>query len=214
MPPFLGGGSMIRKVTKEGTTYADPPARFEAGTPAIAQAIGMAAALRWLDGARDGGGRARTSARSPTTRWSGSPRSRACASSARPRGAERLGPVSFELEGVHAHDVSEILDRHGVAVRAGHHCAQPLMDRLGVAATARASFGVYTTPEEIDRLVEGLHDARRVFGLVGFASLDAWTSSTATRSSSTTSGRTTSGGSTSPTSSSRTPTRSAATSST
>ena len=76
---------------------------------------------------------------------------------------ERLGPVSFELEGVHAHDVSEILDRHGVAVRAGHHCAQPLMDRLGVPATARASFGVYTTPEEIDRLIDGLLDARRVF---------------------------------------------------
>jgi len=82
-----------------------------------------------------------------------------------PRGPARLGPVSFELDGVHAHDVSEILDRHGVAVRAGHHCAQPLMDRLDVAATARASFGVYTTPEEIDRLIEGLHDARKVFGL-------------------------------------------------
>jgi cysteine desulfurase/selenocysteine lyase len=81
-----------------------------------------------------------------------------------PPSAERVGPVSFELEGVHAHDVSEILDRHGVAVRAGHHCAQPLMERLGVAATARASFGVYTTAEEIDRLVEGLEDARRVFG--------------------------------------------------
>lgn len=80
-----------------------------------------------------------------------------------PAGPERLGPVSFELAGVHAHDVSEILDRHGVAVRAGHHCAQPLMDRLGVAATARASFGAYTTAEEIDRLVEGLHDARKVF---------------------------------------------------
>jgi cysteine desulfurase/selenocysteine lyase len=82
-----------------------------------------------------------------------------------PRGPERVGPVSFELEGVHAHDVSEILDRHGIAVRAGHHCAQPLMERLGVPATARASFGVYTTTEEIDRLVEGLDDARRVFGL-------------------------------------------------
>ena len=81
------------------------------------------------------------------------------------RPAERLGPVSFEIEGIHAHDVSEILDRHGVAVRAGHHCAQVLMERLGIAATARASFGVYTTPEEIDRLVEGLDDARRVFGL-------------------------------------------------
>jgi cysteine desulfurase/selenocysteine lyase len=82
-----------------------------------------------------------------------------------PRGPERIGPVSFEIEGIHAHDVSEILDRHGVAVRAGHHCAQILMDRLGIAATARASFGVYTTPGEIDRLVDGLEDARRVFGL-------------------------------------------------
>jgi len=78
---------------------------------------------------------------------------------------ERLGPVSFELDGVHAHDVSEILDRHGVAVRAGHHCAQVLMERLGITATARASFGVYTTTTEIDRLVDGLEDARRVFGL-------------------------------------------------
>ncbi|HMI81759.1 MAG TPA: aminotransferase class V-fold PLP-dependent enzyme, partial [Solirubrobacterales bacterium] len=82
-----------------------------------------------------------------------------------PPSPERLGPVSFELEGIHGHDVAEILDRHGVAVRAGHHCAQPLMDKLGIAATARASFGVYTTPEEIDRLVEGLEDARKVFGL-------------------------------------------------
>jgi len=82
-----------------------------------------------------------------------------------PRGEGRLGPVSFEIEGIHAHDISEILDRHGVAVRAGHHCAQPLMDRLQISATARASFGVYTTTEEIDRLVDGLEDARRVFGL-------------------------------------------------
>jgi cysteine desulfurase/selenocysteine lyase len=82
-----------------------------------------------------------------------------------PRGPGRLGPVSFELDGVHAHDVSEILDRHAIAVRAGHHCAQPLMERLGIAATARASFGIYSNEEEIDRLVEALHDARRVFGL-------------------------------------------------
>jgi cysteine desulfurase/selenocysteine lyase len=164
MPPFLGGGSMIRKVTKEGTTYADVPARFEAGTPAIAQAIGMASALRWLDGI---GMEAvaehdreiadytlRRVAEVPGLRVFGPP-----------PGPGRLGPVSFELDGVHAHDVAEILDRHGVAVRAGHHCAQPLMDRYGIAATARASFGVYTTEEEIDRLVEGLHDTRRVFGL-------------------------------------------------
>ncbi len=164
MPPFLGGGSMIRKVTREGTTYADPPARFEAGTPAIAQAIGMASALRWLDGLDMEAVREHEHettayaleqlAEVPGLRVFGPP-----------AGPERIGPVSFELEGVHAHDVSEILDRHGVAVRAGHHCAQVLMDRLGIAATARASFGVYTTAEEIDRLVEGLHDARKVFGL-------------------------------------------------
>jgi cysteine desulfurase/selenocysteine lyase len=160
----MGGGSMIRKVTKEGTTWADPPARFEAGTPAISQAIGMAAAIRWLDGLgmdavtahehEIAGYALERLADVPGLRVFGPPAS-----------ADRLGPVSFELEGVHGHDVAEILDRHGVAVRAGHHCAQPLMDRLGVPATARASFGVYTTPEEIDRLVEGLHDARRVFGL-------------------------------------------------
>jgi cysteine desulfurase / selenocysteine lyase len=163
-PPFLGGGSMIRKVTKEGTTYADPPARFEAGTPAIAQAIGMASALRWLDGIGMEAVREHEQRIADCTleRLAEVPGLRVFGP---PRGPERLGPVSFELEGVHAHDVSEILDRHGVAVRAGHHCAQPLMDRLGVAATARASFGVYTTEGEIDRLVEGLHDARKVFGL-------------------------------------------------
>jgi cysteine desulfurase/selenocysteine lyase len=163
-PPFLGGGSMIRKVTKEETSWADPPARFEAGTPAITQAIGLAAALRWLDGI----GMERITAHEreiatyaldavadvPGLRVFGPPPS-----------AERLGPVSFELEGIHGHDVAEILDRHGVAVRAGHHCAQVLMDRLGVPATTRASFGVYTTTGEIDRLVEALHDARRVFRL-------------------------------------------------
>jgi cysteine desulfurase/selenocysteine lyase len=164
MPPFLGGGSMIRKVTKDGTTYADPPARFEAGTPAIAQAIGMASALRWLDGVGMDAvlEHEREIADYTLERLAEVPGLRVFGPA---RGPERIGPVSFELEGVHAHDVSEILDRHGVAVRAGHHCAQPLMDRLGVAATARASFGVYTTPEEIDRLVKGLHDARKVFGL-------------------------------------------------
>jgi cysteine desulfurase / selenocysteine lyase len=164
MPPFLGGGSMIRKVTTEGTTYADPPTRFEAGTPAISQAIGMAAALRWLDGLGMDAVLAheRELADHTLDRLAEVPDLRVFGP---PRSAERVGPVSFELEGVHAHDVAEILDRHAVAVRAGHHCAQPLMDRLGVPATTRASFGVYTTPEEIDRLVEALHDARRVFGL-------------------------------------------------
>jgi cysteine desulfurase/selenocysteine lyase len=165
MPPFLGGGSMIRKVTREGTTYADVPARFEAGTPAIAQAIGMGAAIEWLDtelgmeAVRD---HEREIADYTLEKLAEVP---GLTVFGPPRGPERLGPVSFEIDGIHAHDVSEILDRHGVAVRAGHHCAQILMDRLGVAATARASFGVYTTPEEIDRLVDGLEDARRVFGL-------------------------------------------------
>ncbi len=164
MQPFLGGGSMIRKVAREGTTYADVPARFEAGTPAITQAIGMASALRWLDalGMETVRDHERQIADYALARLPEVPGLRIFGP---PRGETRLGPISFELEGVHAHDVSEILDRHGVAVRAGHHCAQVLMDRLGVAATARASFGVYTTPEEIDRLVDGLEDARRVFGL-------------------------------------------------
>ena len=164
MPPFMGGGSMIRKVTKDGTTYAEPPARFEAGTPAISQAIGMAAAIRWIDGIGMDAVRAHEEqiADYALERLPEVPGLRIFGP---PAGGARLGPISFELEGVHAHDVSEILDRHGVAVRAGHHCAQPLMQRLGVPATARASFGVYTTPGEIDRLVEGLHDARRVFEL-------------------------------------------------
>jgi cysteine desulfurase/selenocysteine lyase len=164
MPPFLGGGSMIRKVGRDGTTYADVPARFEAGTPAIAQAIGMASALRWLDGLGMDAvlEHERRIADYALARL---PEVEGLRVFGPPRGAERIGPVSFEVEGIHAHDISEILDRHGVAVRAGHHCAQILMDRLGVSATARASFGVYTTPEEIDRLVDSLDDARRVFGL-------------------------------------------------
>jgi cysteine desulfurase / selenocysteine lyase len=164
MPPFLGGGSMISKVTKQGTTYAEPPTRFEAGTPAIAQAIGMASALRWLDahGMEAVLAHEREIADYTLERLADVSGLRVFGPERSPR---RIGPVSFELEGVHAHDVAEILDRHAVAVRAGHHCAQPLMDRLGIAATARASFGVYTKPEEIDRLVEGLLDARRVFQL-------------------------------------------------
>ncbi len=164
MPPFLGGGSMIRKVTKAGTTWADPPAKFEAGTPAIAQAIGLAAAFRWLDslGMDAATAHEREIAGYTLERLASVPGLRVFGPPASPT---RLGPVSFELEGIHGHDVAEILDRHGVAVRAGHHCAQPLMNRFGIAATARASFGIYTTRDEIDRLVEGLDDARHVFGL-------------------------------------------------
>jgi cysteine desulfurase / selenocysteine lyase len=164
MPPYQGGGEMIKSVTFAKTTYADIPARFEAGTPAIAQAIGMAAAMRWIDllGMESVLEHEREITAYALERVGEIPGLRIFGPAP---SAERIGPVSFDLEGVHAHDVAEILDRHGVAVRAGHHCAQPLMDRLGVPATARASFGVYTTPAEIDQLVEGLLDARRVFEL-------------------------------------------------
>jgi len=164
MPPYEGGGSMIRKVTKERITWADVPARFEAGTPPIAEAIGLAAAVEWLEGvgldaahaheAELGAYALERLADVPGLRVFGPP-----------AGDDRVGIVSLEMEGVHAHDVSEILDRHAIAVRAGHHCAQVLMDRLGVAATTRASLAVYNTREEIDRLIDALNDVRRVFEL-------------------------------------------------
>jgi cysteine desulfurase/selenocysteine lyase len=164
MPPFIGGGSMIRQVGREEITWADLPAKFEGGTPAIAEAIGFAAAVEWLDAVGLDAAHAQELDLTayalerlfeiPGLRIFGPP-----------AGPERAGIVSFELEGIHPHDVSEILDRHAVAVRAGHHCAQVLMERLGVAATTRASLAVYNTREEIDRLAEGLLDARRVFKL-------------------------------------------------
>jgi cysteine desulfurase / selenocysteine lyase len=164
MGPYEGGGSMIHKVTKEEVTWASVPARFEAGTPPIAEAVGLAAAFDWIDELGPDAIHAHESeltgyalerlADIPGLRIFGPP-----------AGEDRTGIVSFDLDGVHAHDVSEILDRHAVAVRAGHHCAQVLMQRLGVAATTRASFAVYNTNEEIDRLIEGLLDARRVFRL-------------------------------------------------
>ena len=164
MEPFEGGGSMIRKVTKERITWASVPARFEAGTPPIAEAIGLGAAIEWLDAvgldaahaheAEVGAYALERLAEVPGVRIFGPP-----------AGDDRVGIVSFDVDGVHPHDVSEILDRHAIAVRAGHHCAQVLMDRLGVAATTRASLAVYNTREEVDRLVEALHDVRRVFEL-------------------------------------------------
>ena len=164
MGPFIGGGSMIKTVRKDEITWADLPARFEAGTPPIGEAIGLAAAIEWLDGVGPEAAHARDSelATYALDRLADVPGLRVFGP---PAGDDRGGIVSFELEGIHPHDVSEILDRHGVCVRAGHHCAQVLMERLGVAATTRASFGVYTTEDEIDRLVDALHDARRVFKL-------------------------------------------------
>jgi cysteine desulfurase/selenocysteine lyase len=164
MPPFIGGGSMIRKVSKELITWADLPAKFEGGTPAIGEAIGFGEAVRWLDQLGLPGAHAAevelTSyalerfAEVPGVTVFGPP-----------AGDDRGGIVSFAMDGVHAHDVSEILDRHGIAVRAGHHCAQVLMERLGVPATTRASFAVYNTRDEVDRLIDGLLDTRRVFEL-------------------------------------------------
>jgi cysteine desulfurase / selenocysteine lyase len=164
MGPFLGGGSMIRQVRRDEITWAGLPARFEAGTPPIAEAIGLAAALEWLDALGLDAVHARDAelAEHALGRLSEVPGLRIFG---RPAGGDRGGIVSFELEGIHAHDVSEILDRHAVCVRAGHHCAQVLMERLGVPATTRASFGVYSTEDEIGRLVDALHDARRVFRL-------------------------------------------------
>jgi cysteine desulfurase/selenocysteine lyase len=163
MPPFIGGGSMIRKVSKELITWADLPSKFEGGTPAIGEAIGFGEAVRWID---ELGLPAIHAAETELTSYALERVAEVPGLTlfGPPAGGDRGGIVSFAVDGIHAHDVSEILDRHGVAVRAGHHCAQVLMQRLGVAATTRASFAVYNTRAEVDRLVEGLLDARKIFG--------------------------------------------------
>jgi cysteine desulfurase/selenocysteine lyase len=164
MPPFIGGGSMIRKVSKELITWADLPAKFEGGTPAIAEAIGFGAAVRWVD---DLGLPAMHAAEVELTAYAVDRIAEVPGLTVfgPPAGDDRGGILSFAMDGVHAHDVSEILDRHGVAVRAGHHCAQVLMQRLGVPATTRASLAVYNTRDEVDRLIDALLDVRRVFDL-------------------------------------------------
>jgi cysteine desulfurase / selenocysteine lyase len=164
MPPFMGGGSMIRKVSKELINWADLPAKFEGGTPAIAEAIGFGAAVRWVDQL---GLPAIHAAEVELTSYALERIAEVPGLTifGPPAGDDRGGIVSFAMDGVHAHDVSEILDRHGVAVRAGHHCAQVLMQRLGVPATTRASFAVYNTRDEVDRLIDALLDVRRVFEL-------------------------------------------------
>jgi cysteine desulfurase / selenocysteine lyase len=164
MPPFIGGGSMIRKVSKELITWADLPAKFEGGTPAIAEAIGFGAAVGWVD---ELGLSAIHVAEAELTAYTLERIAEVPGLTVfgPPAGDDRGGIVSIAMEGVHAHDVSEILDRHGVAVRAGHHCAQVLMQRLGVPATTRASFAVYNTREEVDRLIDALLDVRHVFRL-------------------------------------------------
>lgn len=161
MPPWQGGGGMIGRVRFEETTYAPVPYRFEAGTPPIAEAIGLAAAMDYLASlpAEALAAHERAVIRYAERRLAEVPGVRVLG-----RPAERLGAVSFTVEGVHPHDVGTILDHEGIAVRAGHHCAQPLMQRLGVPATVRASFGLYNTAGEVDALIAGLARVREVFG--------------------------------------------------
>jgi cysteine desulfurase / selenocysteine lyase len=162
MPPFLGGGHMIASVTLEGSRWAEPPAKFEAGTAAVAEVIGLGAAVDFVSAIGMDAVRAhegdlvayaldRLGAEDDVTVFG-------------PTDPDAHGAVvSFAVAGAHPHDVAEILGRQGVCVRAGHHCAQPLMRRLGVGATSRASFAVHSTREDVDRLVDGLARVREVF---------------------------------------------------
>lgn len=160
MSPWQGGGAMIDRVTFARTTFAPPPQRFEAGTPHIAGAVGLAAAIDYVEGIGVAAIHAHESAlvaaaqealsQINAIRLFGPP--------------DSAGILSFEMQGVHPHDIGTILDEANVAIRAGHHCAQPLMDHLGVPATARASFGVYSSMDDVEALVRGLDRVRRIFG--------------------------------------------------
>ncbi len=164
MPPFISGGSMIKKVTMEGTTFADPPQRFEAGVPMTAQAVGLAAAADYLSDLGMDNVAAHEHALTgyaleglesiPGVRIIG-PRDN----------VERGGAISFVVDGIHAHDVGQVLDDRGVAVRVGHHCAAPVCQRYGVTATVRASFGVYNGFDDVDSLVSAVKDAKDYFGV-------------------------------------------------
>jgi cysteine desulfurase/selenocysteine lyase len=162
LPPFLGGGEMIEVVRMTGSTYAPPPARFEAGTPPIAQAVGLGVALDYLAGI----GMDKIAAHEQAIT------AYALEGLKTVPGLRILGPdqavgrggaISFELDGVHPHDVATVLDTRGIAVRAGHHCARPAHERFGVQASTRASFYLYTTPAEIDALIDGLGFVRSFF---------------------------------------------------
>jgi cysteine desulfurase/selenocysteine lyase len=164
MQPVFGGGDMIRHVGLRSSTWNDLPWKFEAGTPAIAEAVGLGAAADYLlalgmhrveahEGALVEYALRRLSALPGLTVYGP------------PAGREHGAAISFSIEGVHPHDVASVLDAQGIAIRAGHHCAQPLMQRLGVIATSRASIGLYTSTEDLDRLVVGLGAMRRLFGV-------------------------------------------------
>ncbi|TQR86438.1 cysteine desulfurase [Mycobacterium hodleri] len=163
MPPFLTGGSMIETVTMDATTYAPAPQRFEAGTPMTSQVVGLAAAARYLSaiGMDVVAVHERELVAVAIQGLSDIPGVRIIGPT---RMAHRGSPVSFVVDGVHAHDVGQVLDDEGVAVRVGHHCAWPLHKHFGIAATARASFAVYNTLDEVDRLVAGVQRAVEFFG--------------------------------------------------
>jgi cysteine desulfurase/selenocysteine lyase len=160
MPPFMGGGDMIGSVTYERSTWAQVPHKFEAGTPPILESIGLGAAIRFVEGI---GYDAIAAHEASLTDHALARLSAIDGVDVIGRAQDRGGVVSFTLDGAHAHDVATLLDRQGIAVRAGHHCAEPLMRRLGLDSTARASFGVYTTHEEIDTLAEALRRVREFF---------------------------------------------------
>jgi cysteine desulfurase/selenocysteine lyase len=161
MPPYQGGGDMVASVSFDKTTYREAPHRFEAGTPHVAGAVGLAAAVEFLD--RVGLDRIEAHERAlvalATDALGALPGVRLIG-----RAAHRIGILSFACAGIHPHDVATVLDREGVAIRAGHHCCQPLMDRLGVAGTARASLAVYNTRGDIDVLVRALHGVQELLG--------------------------------------------------
>jgi cysteine desulfurase/selenocysteine lyase len=161
MEPWQGGGDMIRHVTFEHTTYNDVPYKFEAGTPDIAGVIGLGAAVDWLQGLRLATVEAheRHLLSRAIAALTEIPQVRQIGTA-----EERAGLVSFVVEGIHAHDVGTVLDAQGIAVRAGHHCAYPVMERMGVPATVRASFAVYNSPEEIEALAAGIRAALELFG--------------------------------------------------
>ena len=164
MPPYMGGGSMIRKVGLERSTWADVPAKFEAGTPAVGDQIGLGVAVEYLSKLGMDAVRAheRELVEYALAKLSEVPELTIHG----PHDAEhRAGVIAFTVADIHPHDVAAILDGENVAVRAGHHCTQPLMGVLDVVATTRASFYVYNTPDDVDRLVAALHRARQVFGL-------------------------------------------------
>lgn len=160
MPPYQGGGAMIDRVSFAGTTYAPPPQRFEAGTPHIVGAVGLAAAIDWVEGV----GLARIHAHEAALVARARTALSAINSVTLFGPEESAGIISFAVKGVHPHDIGTILDEDGVAIRAGHHCAQPLMEVLRVDATARASFGAYSTDEDVAALLRGIERVTRIFG--------------------------------------------------